>query len=133
MVGDMNLLENKSLLRNLLFQGDQLHTLGGGIAQITMEMERQEDGFLISVFAPSVSPENFKILTEGKYMQLFAAHLNQEGSGVRIPIFYRKIDLPDYADAEGIIAEHKGNELKVFVPIGLNTSSGKHEIQIKQL
>lgn len=129
----MNLLENKSLLRNLLFQGDQLHTLGGGIAQVTMEVDKREDGYMISIFAPSISSENFKILTEGNVMQLFAAQLTQPQSGVNVPLFYRRIELPQFADINGVIAEHRGNNLKVFIPIGLNTNSGKHEIQIKQI
>ncbi len=133
MMEGTNLLENKTLLRNLLFQGDQLHTISGGIAQVTLEVEQKETGFLIEINAPGISAANFKILTENKHMQLFAAQMNQANSGIMIPLFYRKIDLPDYADIEGVIAEHKGNELKVFVPIGLNTSHGKHEIQIKQL
>jgi HSP20 family protein len=134
----MNLLENKSLLRNLLFQGDQLHTLGGGIVQITMEIDKREDGYLISIFAPSTSAESFKILTEGSVMQLYAVQLNQQSSSVNIPLFYRRIELPEFADVTGVIAEYRGNKLKVFIPIGLNTTSGnatsaKHEIQIKQL
>ena len=30
----MNLLKNRDVLRNLLFQGDQLNTLAGGVAKI---------------------------------------------------------------------------------------------------
>ena len=129
----MNLLENKSLLRNLLLQGDQLHTLGGGIVQVTMDVDKQDDGFLVSIFAPSISPENFKILTEGNIMQLFATQAHHNDESIRVPIFYRRVELPQFADINGVIAEHKGNELKVFIPIGLNTLSGKHEIEIKQL
>lgn len=129
----MNLLENKSVLRNLLFQGDQLHTLGGGIAEVSMEVDKREDGYMISVFAPSISSENFKILTEGNVMQLFAAQKNEPETGVNVPLFYRRIELPQFADINGVIAEHRGNDLKVFIPIGLNTTKGKHEIQIKQL
>ena len=129
----MNYLENKSLLRNLLFQGDQLHTLGGGIVQVTMEVDKQDDGFLISVHAPSISPDHIKILTEGNIMQLFAIQSHLKDSGLNIPVFYRRIELPQFADVNNIIAEHRNNELKVFIPIGLNNTAGKHEIQIKQL
>lgn len=133
MVHNMNLLENKALLKNLLAQGDQLHTLGGGMVQVEVDMQREDDGFLIMVKAPSVSFENFKILTEGKFMQLFATRPNHTNDSFRVPLFYRKIDLPDYADVEGVIAEHKNNQLRVFIPIGLNTLQGKHEIKIKQI
>jgi HSP20 family protein len=131
----MNLLKDKVLLRNLLFQGDQLNTLSGGVAQITMKVDQQEDGFLINVHAPGVSANHLKVISDKQSMQIFAtlAMENADNMPAIMPIFYRKLDLPLFVDMDAVEAIHKGNELEVFVPMGANNAGAKKEIEIKQI
>jgi len=130
----MNLLKNKDVLRNLLFQGDQLNTLAGGVAKIDFNIENQTDGFLIKLNAPSIEADQLKVISDKNSLQVFAT-INQptENNGVMIPLFYRKIELPIFANTDDVEAVHHQNSLEIFVPIGKNSSSNKKEIEIKQI
>jgi HSP20 family protein len=130
----MNLLENKDVLRSLLLQGDQLNTLAGGVAKIDLKIENQTDGFLIEVNAPGVEAEQLKVISDKNSVQVLAA-LNHAGldQGVMIPLFYKKVDLPIFANTDEVEAVHHENKLEIFVPIGKNSSSSKKEIEIKQI
>lgn len=131
----MNLLNNKLLLRNLLFQGDQLNTLSGGVTEVTMDVKKQENGSLINVHAPGISADNLKVIYDKNALHIYAT-LDLEDAGIMpalIPIFYRKYDLPSFADNGSIEAVHHENRLEVFVPIGRSNSGNKKEIEIKQI
>ena len=130
----MNLLEHKDVIRNLLYQGDQLNTLAGGVAQIDFKIENKTDGFLIKVNAPGIEVEQLKVISDKNALQIFAT-INHplENSGVMIPLFYRKVDLPIFANTEEVEAVYHDQLLEVFVPIGKNNVSHKKEINIKQL
>lgn len=130
----MNLLENKDVLRSLLLQGDQLNTLAGGVSKIGFNIEKRTDGFLIEVNAPGIEAEQLKVISDKNSLQVLAA-LNHPGldQGVMIPLFYRKVELPIFANTDDVEAVHHENKLEIFVPIGKNSSSSKKEIEIKQL
>ncbi|WKK75414.2 Hsp20/alpha crystallin family protein [Marivirga salinae] len=130
----MNLLKNKDLLRNLLYQGDQLNTLAGGVAQVDFKIENQKDGFLIVVNAPGIEAEQLKVISEQNSLQIFAT-INHpaENQGVMIPLFYRKVQLPVFADTDDVDAVHHDNKLEIFVPIGKNSANNKKEVNIKQI
>lgn len=131
---NMNLLENKEVLRNLLYQGDQLNTLAGGVAKIDFNIENQADGFLIKLRAPGIEAEQLKVISDKNSLQVFAT-LNHpsENHGVMIPLFYRKVELPLFASTDEVDAIYHENELEIFIPIGKNSSGNKKEIEIKQL
>lgn len=130
----MNLLKNKDVLRNLLFQGDQLNTLAGGIAQIDFKIENQVDGFSIKLNAPSIEADQLKVISDKNSLQVFATiNPTLENNAVMIPLFYRKIELPIFANTDDVEAVHHENKLEIFVPIGKNSSNSKKEINIKQI
>jgi len=130
----MNLLENKDVLRSLLFQGDQLNTLAGGIAKVNFNIENQNDGFLITVEAPGISADQLKVISERNSLHIFA-NMNHpaENLGVMIPLFYRKVDLPIFANTDEVEAVHHDGKLEIFIPIGKNSAKSKKEINIKQI
>ncbi|HET8861456.1 Hsp20/alpha crystallin family protein [Marivirga sp.] len=130
----MNLLKNKDVLRNLLFQGDQLNTLAGGVAKIDFKIEHLEDGFSIIVQAPGIAAEQLKVISDRSSLQIFATiNHPSEKFGVMIPLFYRKVDLPIFADTDDVDAVHHDSRLEIFVPIGKNSTSSKKEIKIQQI
>ncbi|WKV10508.1 Hsp20/alpha crystallin family protein [Marivirga harenae] len=130
----MNLLENKDVLRSLLLQGDQLNTIAGGVVQIEFKLEQHNDGFLIVVNAPGIEAEQLKIISDQNSLQVFAT-LNHpsENHGVMIPLFFRKVDLPLFADTSNVDAVYHENKLEISVPMGTNNTSSKKEINIKQI
>ncbi|WP_296619398.1 Hsp20/alpha crystallin family protein [Marivirga sp.] len=130
----MNLLKNKDLLRNLLYQGDQLNTLGGGVTQIDFSIENLDDGFSIMVNAPSIEAEQLKVISDQNSLQIFATIIHPAvNSGVVIPLFYRKVELPIFANTDDVDAVHHDNRLEIFVPIGKNSRNNKKEVNIKQI
>lgn len=130
----MNLLKNKDVLRSLLFQGDQLNTLAGGVVKIDFNIENQTDGFLIVVNAPGIEAEQLKVISDQSSLQIFATvNHPAENHGVMIPLFYRKVQLPAFANTDEVDAVHHDNKLEIFVPIGKNSASSKKEINIKQI
>lgn len=131
----MNLLNNKELLRNLLIQGDQLNTLSGGVAQVTMDVKKQEDGFAISVHAPGISAENLKVISDIRSLQIYAtlSDFNAESTPAMLPVFYRRLDLPSFANTDDIEAVYHESNLEIFIPIGRNNTGNKKEIEIKQI
>ncbi|GAA5026640.1 hypothetical protein GCM10011506_12470 [Marivirga lumbricoides] len=131
----MNLLNNKELLRNLLIQGDQLNTLSGGVSQVTMDVRKQEDGFAITVHAPGISAEHLKVISDVRSLQIYATLSGfDEGSTPAIlPVFYRKLDLPIFANTDDIEAVYHESNLEIFIPIGRNNTGNKKEIEIKQI
>ena len=130
----MNLLKNKDVLRSLLFHGDQLNTLSGGVAKIDFKITHQEDGFLITVQAPSISTEHLKVISEQNSLQILGTlNHSAENYGVMIPLFYRKVQLPLFANTDEVEAVHHDHQLEIFVPIGKNSAHNKKEIHIKQI
>lgn len=130
----MNLLKNKDVLRSLLFQGDQMNTLAGGVAKIDFKIEEQPNGFFIVINAPGIEAEQLKVISDQNSLQIFAT-LKQpsESTGVMIPLFFRKVDLPIFANTSEVEAIHQQNRLEIFVPIGTGNSNSKKEVVIKQL
>jgi HSP20 family molecular chaperone IbpA len=133
----MNFLENKTVLRNLLFQGDQLNTIAGGVANVTLQTEKREDGLVLTLNAPGVSPEAMHVLADQQSVQVYVVP-NQEavmGKGLPvIPLFNQIMKIPAFLNTEEIQAVHSGKELNIFIPIGGNNSFGeKKEINIQQL
>lgn len=130
----MNLLKNKDLLRNLLFQGDQLNTLAGGVAKIDFNIENLGDGFSIVVNAPGILAEQLKVISDQNSLQIFASiNHPSEMFGVMIPLFYRKVELPIFANTDEVDAVHHDHLLEIFVPIGKNSANNKKEVSIKQI
>lgn len=131
----MNLLKNKELLRNLLMQGDQLNTLSGGVAQVSMDVKKQEDGFAISVHAPGISAEHLKVISDIRSVQIYATlgGFEEANTPVVLPVFYRRIDLPSFANTDDIEAVYHENNLEIFIPIGRNNTGNKREVEIKQI
>lgn len=130
----MNLLKNKDLLRNLLYQGDQLNTLAGGVTQIDFKIEHLDDGFSIVVNAPSVEAEQLKVISDQNSLQIIATVIHPSvNAGVMIPLFYRKVELPIFANTDDVDAVHHDHRLEIFVPIGKNSENNKKEVNIKQI
>jgi HSP20 family protein len=130
----MNLLADKSLLRSLLYQGDQLNTLNGGTVNVDINIANDSEGFTIKLRAPGIDPDQLKALAENKSIQVFATLPNVDPVvGAIMPLFYRKINLPAYVNADEVDAIYKDNQLEIFVPAGNTDNGNKHEIRIKQL
>ncbi|MBO0360328.1 Hsp20/alpha crystallin family protein [Hymenobacter sp. BT186] len=126
----MNLISRK-FIRNMAPQLDLLNTLGGGIAQAQMRIDKLKKGVVIRVAAPSVSPENIHVVLNNNRMTVFGEFRHEPEDQLAAPLFTRILDLPGNLDLTRIDAIHENNELQVRIPY-LDPSSQQREIDIKQ-
>lgn len=132
----MNFLDinNKSVLRALLYQGDMLNTISGGVALTTVEQAQAEEAFIMRISAPSVPPEAFQLtLTNNQLSVMTLLPENQEEpQPYQVPMFYRTFDLPPYIDKENIEAEYEEGKLLITLPFKAQRSQFR-KIDIKHL
>lgn len=126
----MNLI-SKDFIRNIVPQLDLLNTLGGGIAQAAMRIDKQEQGVVVHVAAPSVPPENFHVVLNENVLTVFAEFRHSPEDQLAAPLFSRVLQLPAGLDLSRIDAVFEGQELHVRIPY-LAASSKSREIDIKQ-
>lgn len=132
----MNLLKNKPLLRSLLLQGDTLNTVNGGTSMSAVNTYRTDDAYVITLSAPSVSPDNFNVYLEYNSLIIYSLLCNdmlQEESNIAVPMFSKRFTLPVDADLERIEALHEEGKLKVVVPFKSDTEKFKRKIDIRTL
>jgi HSP20 family protein len=126
----MNLI-SREFIRNLAPQLDLLNTLGGGIAQPQMRVDTREQGVVIRVAAPSVSPENIHVLLNNSRLTVYGEYRHQPGDRLAAPLFTRVLDLPANLDLTRIDAVHEQGELRIRIPFQ-DPASQQREIKIKQ-
>ncbi|MFC5271001.1 Hsp20/alpha crystallin family protein [Adhaeribacter terreus] len=112
----MKLFKDKKFLQTIARQIDIWNTLGGGVVQTEVNVEKRKKGAIIHVSAPSVNPEAFQILLNQNKLTVFAALPNTEDNDVQIPLFYQEFILPQHVALDRIKAVYEGNELQVRLP-----------------
>jgi len=125
----MNLI-SKEFIHNIAPQLNLLNTLGGGIAQTMMRVEKREQGVVIRVAAPSVSPENIHVALDKNQLTVHCEFRHQPDDELAAPLFAQTLALPDALDLSRIDAIHEGNELKIRIPYKDSTTQHR-EIDIK--
>lgn len=131
----MNLLENKPLLRSLLLQGDSLNTVSGGTSMSAVSTYKTDDAYIITLSAPSVSPDSFNVYLEYDSLIIYSLLSSDmmEDKRVAVPMFSKRFELPVNADLERIEALHEEGRLKVVVPFKSDTEKFKRKIDIRTL
>lgn len=125
----MNLI-SKEFIHNIAPQLDLLNTIGGGIAQAMLRVDKREQGVVIRVAAPSVSPENFHVLLNERNLTVFCEYRQQPDDQLAAPLFNQTLALPSALDLSRIDAVHVDNELQVRIPYKDNTTHPR-EIDIR--
>lgn len=112
----MKLIKDKKFLQTIARQIDLWNTLGGGIVQTNVAIEKRKKGMIIHVSAPSVNPEAFQVLLNLNKLTVFAALPSQENTEMQIPLFHQEFVLPVNVELTKINAVYEGNELQVRIP-----------------
>ena len=126
----MNLI-SREFIRSMAPQLDLLNTLGGGIAQAQLRIDKLKKGVVIRVAAPSVRPESIHVVLNNSRMTVFGEFRHQPEDQLAAPLFTRILDLPANLDLARIDAIHENNELQVRIPYQDSTNQ-QREIEIKQ-
>jgi HSP20 family protein len=126
----MNLI-SKEFIRNIAPQLDLLNTVGGGIAQGVMRVDKGEKGVVIRVAVPSVQPEHFHVVLNNNDLTVYCDYRHQREDKMGVPLFNQTIALPANLDLSRIDAIHEGHELRVRIPY-TDPATRQREIDIKQ-
>jgi HSP20 family protein len=126
----MNLI-SKEFIRNIAPQLDLLNTVGGGIAQAMMRVDKGEKGVVIRVAAPSVRPENFHVVLNNNNLTVYCEYRHEAEDKLGAPLFNQTVALPLNLDLTRIDAIHEGHELRVRIPYK-DPATQQREIDIKQ-
>ncbi|WP_019948178.1 Hsp20/alpha crystallin family protein [Hymenobacter aerophilus] len=125
----MNLI-SKEFIRNIAPQLDLLNTLGGGIAQARLRVDKREKGVIIRVALPSVKPQNFHVVLNENTLTVYAEFRHTPDDKLAAPLFSRTLSLPGGLNASRIDAVFEGEELLVRIPYAANDEP--REIDIRQ-
>ncbi|RYU81038.1 Hsp20/alpha crystallin family protein [Hymenobacter persicinus] len=126
----MNLI-SKEFIRNIAPQLDLLNTVGGGIAQAVLRVDKGAKGVVIRVAAPSVRPENFHVVLNNSDLTVYCEYRHQPEDQLGAPLFSQTLTLPPNLDLARIDAVHEGQELRVRIPYQ-DSATQPREINIKQ-
>ncbi|WP_176132831.1 Hsp20/alpha crystallin family protein [Hymenobacter sp. CRA2] len=123
-------LISQEFLQNIAPQLDLLNTLGGGVAQPQVRVQKREQGVVIRVSAPSVRPETFHVVLNNNRLDIFAEYRHSPEDELVAPLFVHTFQLPRELDLTRIEAEHEGGELRVRIPYQ-DPSNRQREIDIR--
>ena len=112
----MKLIKDKKFLQTIARQIDQWNTLGGGVVQTNVGVEKRKKGLIIRVSAPSVDPEAFQLLLNRNQLTVFAMLPSQENTEAQTPLFHQEFLLPLNVALDKIKAVYDGNELEIRAP-----------------
>lgn len=114
-------------------QGDSLNTMNGGISRSSVNTYKTEEAYIITLSAPTVSPESFNVYLDYNTLIVYSL-LNKDNTHdqAAIPMFNKRFELPVDADLENIEAAHEEGKLKIIVPFKSDTAQFKRRIDIKQ-
>ena len=125
----MNLI-SKNFIRTIAPQLDLLNTLGGGVVQAAMRVDKREKGVVVRVVVPSVLPENLHVVLANNILTVYAEYRHSREDQLSAPLFSRVLTLPADLDPSRIDAVFAGQELQVRIPYR-DTTSAPREISIK--
>ncbi len=124
-------LISPEFIRNIAPQLDLLNTIGGGVAQPQLRVEKRPKGVLLRVAAPTVAPESFHVVLNDQRLTVYGEYRHQPDDQLAAPLFVQTLDLPRNLDLTRIDAVHEGTELRIRIPFK-DTTNEQREIDIRR-
>jgi HSP20 family protein len=124
-------LISPEFIRNIAPQLDLLNTLGGGIAQAQVRIDKRPKGVLVRVAAPTVSPESFHVVLNDQRLTVYGEYRHEPDDQLAAPLFVQTLDLPRNLDLSRIDAVHEGTELRIRIPYK-DATNEQREIDIRR-
>lgn len=126
----MKLISSKKI-REFAPQMDLLNTIGGGVAQAQVRLDKREQGVILRVALPSASPDTFHVALHNQRLTVYSAYRHQPDDKLSAPLFMRMLDLPANLDVARIDAVQEGPELRVRIPYK-RTNDEPRELDIRR-
>ncbi|WP_245842288.1 Hsp20/alpha crystallin family protein [Pontibacter ummariensis] len=128
----MKLINNKEFLKSIAQQIDLLNTIGGGVSETYVDIQKYKKGAVINVWAAGVDPEAFKVVLNNNQLTMFSLLHSKENAEMAAPLFNRTFMLPPQVDLSRVEAVYQEGQLQVRLPY-LEGAGQPREIEIKQL
>ena len=125
----MKLISSK-FIRNLAPQLNLLNTIGGGVAQAQVRLDRRPKGVVVRVAMPTVASDTFRVVLNDRKLTVFSQFRHDAGAEVAAPLFLQTLDLPANLNVARIDAVHSNGELQVRIPF--NGANQQREIDVRE-
>lgn len=136
MKATMNFLNNRTLLRELLQQGDLMNTVNGGIRETTFKTRSLANGIIVEVSNPSLTPEAFNFTIHKDELLVNVMHMTKAPHSDHVfmfPAFFKAIKIPYNVDFKRIDAIYEHGIFKVFMPFNTTLPGDPFKVQVRNL
>lgn len=134
----MYIIKNKKILKSFGQQIDQLNTLTGGISMAQFKVSNKPEKMVVTVVAPTVSPELMQVQVEYNKLIVYATlppndsdEPHPEQPSVSLPLFAQVINIPFHVDVEQIYAVYKNDKLQISLPFAAGRLNNRKNIVIE--
>lgn len=130
----MNFLNHKTILKDLLRQGDVMNTVNGGFRQTDFKIKNFENSMIIEVSNPSVSPEDFSFTINKNELLINVVHFERfenEDQARIYPVFFKTVDIPFYVDITKVEAIYESGIFKIILPYNNNLPKTPFSVRVK--
>ena len=125
----MKLIKDKKFLQNIAHYIDVTNTIGGGVVQPQVRLQKGKKEAVLQVLLPSVQVEQCQVLLDKNQLTVMALHRNEDYPVLQAPLFHQEFVLPANVDYAQMRVVHKGHELRVHLPY---LPSGPRLLDIEQ-
>jgi len=123
-------LISRDFIRSIAPQLDLLNTIGGGVAQPKLHVNKRPQGVVLHVAMPSVAAESFHVVLKDSRLTVYGEFRHEPEAPLAAPLFVQTMDLPTNLDLASINASHENGELRVAIPFK-DPASRQREIDIQ--
>lgn len=128
----MKQYDRTSFLHTVALHLDLLNTIGGGVSETYVKLEKGPDEAVIRVWAAGVTPETFKVTLRSNKLTINSTLKSVQQPNVSVPMFSRTFILPAGINQTGIEAIYKEGELLINLPY-YESADRPREINIKEI
>ncbi|MBA9078420.1 Hsp20/alpha crystallin family protein [Rufibacter quisquiliarum] len=112
----MKLIKDKKFLQNIAHYIDLTNTLGGGVSQPQLRIDKLKKGLVLRVTLPGIDLSQCQVLLDKNQLTLMALHQSELNPAMQIPLFQHQVTLPPFVDFGQVTVVHEDHELQVRVP-----------------
>jgi len=124
-------LISREFIRTIAPQLDLLNTIGGGVAQPKLHVNKRPQGVVLHVAMPSVAAESFHVVLKDNSLTVYGEYRHEPDDQLAAPLFVQTLDLPKNLDLTAINATHEHGELRVAIPFQDPAANRSREIDIQ--
>ena len=127
-------LGNHHILKKLLLTSDFMNTTNGGMAMITLKLEKEKNGYISNMVVPGISLDNLKVQITDNKVHIYSILKFGENGGYdgikRLSYTLGILDVPYDVNIIGISAGYEDGNLKIIMPYNELAGGFTREISI---